>query len=185
MRLTKRNADGIACSAKPFEISTFDMLDKLADYEDAEEQGRLVILPCKVGDTVFYCCRKERQVLALKCEGYLHTGVAWKVRCTDIIPSWIGNQKRHFYLMENSFGKTVFFTREEAEAALKGGRDDGTAQAQPHRPRREARRAAAEAEENEQAGNGSHGPCVYQQLDEEKNRNRPGRTGAVQIRSES
>ena len=101
-----------------------DAIDKLAAYEDAEEQGRLVILPCKVGDTVFYCSRKERQALALKCEGYLHTGVAWKVRCTDIIPSWIGNQKRHFYLMANSFGKTVFLTREEAEAALDGGQDD-------------------------------------------------------------
>ena len=29
-------------------------IDKLAAYEDAEEQGRLVILPCKVGDTVYY-----------------------------------------------------------------------------------------------------------------------------------
>ena len=30
-----------------------DVVDKLADYEDLEEQGRLVILPCKVGDTVW------------------------------------------------------------------------------------------------------------------------------------
>lgn len=52
MRLTKRNADGIACSAKPFEISTFNMVEKLAAYEDAEEHGRLVMLPCKVGDKV-------------------------------------------------------------------------------------------------------------------------------------
>lgn len=29
-------------------------MEKLADYEDAEKQGRLIILPCKVGDTV-YC----------------------------------------------------------------------------------------------------------------------------------
>ena len=27
-------------------------MEKLADYEDLEEQGVLVILPCKVGDTV-------------------------------------------------------------------------------------------------------------------------------------
>lgn len=106
--------------------SVLELYGKLKPYADAEEQGRLVILPCKVGDTVFYYSRKDRMVLALKCEGYLHTGVAWKVRCTDVIPSWIGNQKRHFYLMANSFGKTVFLTREEAEAALKGGQDDGT-----------------------------------------------------------
>lgn len=30
-----------------------DALEKLADYEDLEEQGRLVKLPCKVGDTVY------------------------------------------------------------------------------------------------------------------------------------
>lgn len=30
-----------------------DALKKLADYEDLEEQGRLVKLPCKVGDVVY------------------------------------------------------------------------------------------------------------------------------------
>ena len=30
-----------------------DMIEKLADYEDLEEQGRLIKLPCKVGDTVY------------------------------------------------------------------------------------------------------------------------------------
>lgn len=28
-------------------------IDKLAEYEDLEEQGRLVVLPCKEGDTVY------------------------------------------------------------------------------------------------------------------------------------
>ena len=27
-------------------------IDKLAEYENAEEQGRLIVLPCKIGDTV-------------------------------------------------------------------------------------------------------------------------------------
>jgi hypothetical protein len=40
-----------------------DVIDKLADYEDLEEQGRLLKLPCKVGDTVYvklasYCEEK-------------------------------------------------------------------------------------------------------------------------------
>lgn len=29
------------------------ILEKLAEYEDLEEQGRLIKLPCKVGDTVW------------------------------------------------------------------------------------------------------------------------------------
>ena len=35
-------------------ISNSDVARKLAEYEDAEEQGRLVVLPCKVGDTVYF-----------------------------------------------------------------------------------------------------------------------------------
>ena len=30
------------------------ILKKLAGYEDLEEQGRLLKLPCKMGDTVYY-----------------------------------------------------------------------------------------------------------------------------------
>lgn len=29
-------------------------IDKLARYEDAEEQGRLIVLPCAVGDKVYW-----------------------------------------------------------------------------------------------------------------------------------
>ena len=28
-------------------------MEKLADYEDAEEQGRLIKLPCKIGDIIY------------------------------------------------------------------------------------------------------------------------------------
>ena len=31
-----------------------DVIDKLAHYEDLEEQGRLIELPCAVGDTVWH-----------------------------------------------------------------------------------------------------------------------------------
>ena len=40
----------------PTEMTNDDIravLKKLADYEDLEEQGLLVRLPCKVGDTVY------------------------------------------------------------------------------------------------------------------------------------
>lgn len=96
-----------------------DAADKLAAYEDAEEQRLLVRLPCKVGDTVFRYSHLEQRIQFLKCEGFLFNGTSWKVRCTDFIPSWVGNQKRHFYITASSFGKTVFLSREEAEAALK------------------------------------------------------------------
>ena len=34
-------------------VSVEFAIGRLARYEDAEEQGRMVILPCKVGDTVY------------------------------------------------------------------------------------------------------------------------------------
>ena len=72
-----------------------DVVDKLADYEDLEEQGRLVILPCKVGDTVYLV--QERIV---------------EVPNVDL-----------FFLLlsvvENRFNNSVFLTKSEAEAKLK------------------------------------------------------------------
>ena len=39
-----------------------DVLKKLADYEDLEEQGRLIKLPCKVGDIVYVIVGKNISV---------------------------------------------------------------------------------------------------------------------------
>ena len=42
------------CNIPPRECKYIDgVLKKLANYEDLEEQGRLIKLPCKVGDTVW------------------------------------------------------------------------------------------------------------------------------------
>ncbi len=82
------------------------IIDRLAYYEDMEEQGRLVVLPCKVGDTVYrkltLTCQKETViVIGLDDEGIY-------------IGTTCGTYRKH------DFGKTVFLTREEAENALKG-----------------------------------------------------------------
>ena len=69
------------------------MLSKLAEYETAEEQGRLVVIPCKVGDTV-YVIRQS-----------------WN--------GWNIDKKKFTYAMIGKVGKTVFLAREKAERALK------------------------------------------------------------------
>lgn len=90
-----------------------DAIDKLATYEDAEEQGRLVMLPCKVGDTVFR--------VVPKCIGpYIHCpfeGGPGLDRCYNC-DAFIREELFDLCMFED-FGKTVFLTREEAEAALK------------------------------------------------------------------
>ena len=82
---------------------------KLKEYEDLEEQGRLVILPCKVGDTLYrlvpnlyreYVEIKIAQFVINKNGIYFITdkGVSWSV---------------------DKIGKTVFLTKSEAEQKLK------------------------------------------------------------------
>lgn len=72
-----------------------EILEKLGEYEDAEEQGLLLRLPCKVGDTVYSVVKDGLQIIELKFSLELYAR-----RMSD-------------------FGKTVFLTKEEAERALK------------------------------------------------------------------
>lgn len=85
--------------------------DHLRDLIQAEQDERLVVLPCKVGDHVWADGREAIVVwfLGYKTERYLHAQFFDNAERTDI----------PFY----EIGKTVFLTREEAEAeaALKGG----------------------------------------------------------------
>jgi hypothetical protein len=79
-----------------------EYLRKFKEYEDLEEQGRLVKLPCKVGDTV-YLIKDSETITECKAD-MVFIGVLWE-----------------------EFGKEWFPTRDEAEAKLKelrGGEDD-------------------------------------------------------------
>ena len=91
------------------------VMEKLYKYETAEEEGRLVVLPCKVGDTLF--CFSRGKI-------YL-----FKVRCIRIyeeraeIELWYAGDEEnfkfwHITIAEQDIGYNFFFTREEAEKAL-------------------------------------------------------------------
>ena len=51
-RLTRRFENGRAYRHR--DVIPAEAIQKLAEYEDAEEQGLLVRLPCKVGDRVYF-----------------------------------------------------------------------------------------------------------------------------------
>lgn len=91
------------------------MLDKLAEYEDLEEQGRLVRLPCKVGDTVYFIksmftlLRKPQECQIENWSMYANGAIKFVTKYKDV-------GEKTFY--EESIGKTVFLTLEEAEKAL-------------------------------------------------------------------
>lgn len=84
---------------------------KLATYEDLEEQGLLVRLPCKVGDDLY--CIVNGEVKKLKVHSF---GVP-DFEITDIEFKYVDGFKIVRFVGE--VGKTVFLTREEAEKKLK------------------------------------------------------------------
>ena len=78
------------------------MIRKLATYEDLEEQGLLVRLPCKVGDSVFIIVGKDVSKQGIRKIEISDNGIIFKTN----------RQKRIFNVSE--FEKSVFLTREEA-----------------------------------------------------------------------
>lgn len=83
--------------------------EKLRDYEDAEEQGLLVRLPCRVGDTVWQVLDWIREYTVTAFGIYENKIVV----CTENIKSGIG-----FSFDLNRIGKRYFLAKAEAEKAL-------------------------------------------------------------------
>ena len=87
--------------------------EKLRDYEDLEEQGLLLKLPCKVGDTVYSITRdfiSEYNIRNFIC--YDNGNIFFDWKCVKGIYLNI----KGFHI--DDIGKTVFLTKEEAEKAL-------------------------------------------------------------------
>ncbi len=90
-----------------------DLREKLKRDEDAEEQGLLLRLPCKVGDIVYKVNKASKKiskhrVLKIEIE---------KMEGTDFTTQiWFEN---YDFTFAHRFGEVIFFTREEAEAKLK------------------------------------------------------------------
>lgn len=98
-------------------------VDKLAEYEDLEEQGKLVKFPCKVGDTVYAVHTiKRKNIIAKEIWDYTVTSLYIECDCDWIVTfEHIEPNGRIFptYGKFKDIGKTVFFAKDEAEKALK------------------------------------------------------------------
>jgi hypothetical protein len=143
------------------EYSRETLLHRLAAYEDtglepeevaklaqAKADGRLVVLPCKVGAEVFatvdcvdvikdcdddydgigdITCPFEDHCIFEECDdsnqilAETHVNGWW---CDDSGMWQVFLDHINAYLRVDDFGKTVFLTRAEAEAALKGAEHD-------------------------------------------------------------
>jgi hypothetical protein len=140
-RLTNRNESGIAYAKIPTnpsnmidvrECYTGRIIDRLAAYEDsglspdevqelakAKVEGRIVVLPCRVGDvvwktkTAFSYFSKPSEFVAFLMEDRVERII---ITNSEILVYCTSGTK----FSVNSIGKTVFLTREEAEKALEG-----------------------------------------------------------------
>lgn len=95
-----------------------DCFERLAQYEDAEEQGRCVVLPCKVGDTVYY--PYAGRVIPKRITQYREI-----LRKSEAIDRWYCLEFSNDETFDaDDIGKTVFLTRAEAEKALEVQKHD-------------------------------------------------------------
>ena len=90
-------------------------LERLEEVVKADRYGRLVVLPCKVGQRVFALLDTDKHIS--ECE-VKQIGMGNKIGFIGLEP--IGARGREYGVALNGFGKTVFLTREEAEKALEG-----------------------------------------------------------------
>lgn len=90
-------------------MNTYDVpVDRLQSLAQADRDGRLVVLPCKAGDAAYW----------------LHNGVITDCRVNRIQLNRAGlficlrSKVSHGAFSVRCVGKSVFFSRREAEAAL-------------------------------------------------------------------
>ena len=94
--------------------------DRLEGWIKAYGEGRIVVLPCKVGDTLYEVTGRktisEYRVKAIRVELFC-VFIEWEIEKGFVWQSLAG-------ITQDEIGKTVFLTREEAEKALEAKMDD-------------------------------------------------------------
>lgn len=118
--LPKDKADEIALKLMRLaDLESLCNYTRLRELAEADKDGRLVVLPCKVGDTVYEVTSRktisEYRVKAIRVELFC-TFIEW-----DIVAGFV--DKSIFGVPVDEIGKTVFLTREEAEKALEAMKD--------------------------------------------------------------
>lgn len=102
-------------------------IDRLRELAEADKDGRLVVLPCKVGDVMYKLFREYTECTSYQvrkdnycCEGCMVPCDSREVTAIRAIqPNSLPEVVRYI----EDIGETVFFTREEAEKALEAKKD--------------------------------------------------------------
>ena len=86
---------------------------RLRELTEADKDGRVVVLPCRVGQRVFALLDTDKHIS--ECE-VKQIGLGNEIGFACIEP--IGARGREYGVLLKGFSKTVFLTREDAERAL-------------------------------------------------------------------
>ena len=90
-----------------------EALDRFRQLVKADKDGRLVVLPCKIGDKLYRVFAGEIFEHRVGSMKYFAIQKRWDIETYPFCP-----------YVESSIGKTIFLTREEAEKALEGKRNE-------------------------------------------------------------
>ena len=126
--MAQRSATGCECyetikSSMAYYVGTLDGVkgkipNRLREIAEADKDGRCVVLPCKVGDTVWRIVR-DREPHITRDEVRDMYFADDMTLCVELVGGRV--------TFTEKFGKTVFLSREEAEKALREmeGKKDG------------------------------------------------------------
>ena len=89
-------------------------IDRLRELAEADKDGRCVVLPCKVGDTVWRIVRDGNPHITRDEVRDMYFADDMTL-CVELVGGRV--------TFTEKFGKTVFLTREEAEQAMEGRKD--------------------------------------------------------------
>ena len=117
-RLTKTYSDGthaaadnLPCGENSYEYKGL-LLEALGKYEDSDEQGLLLRLPVKVGDTVWRIKTSDNYIMPCNVEEFVYSNSLYIVVREEFF-----NTRKGWSI--NEIGKTIFLTQAEAEQKLK------------------------------------------------------------------
>ena len=105
---------------KPLKMSKAEMAKEIRAWRNAEEQGLLVRLPCKVGDIMFRINKGAKNpVIELTVTQIDITTRSYNLEVID-------RDCGELMCFKNDIGKTIFLTREDAEKKLEEIQNDKT-----------------------------------------------------------
>ena len=112
-----RNMSGEWCAAMSV-LNGMGSYDRLRELAEADKDGRVVVLPCKVGDTVWRIVRDGEPHITRDEVRDMYFADDMTL-CVELVGGRV--------TFTEKFGKTVFLSREEAEKALREmeGKKDG------------------------------------------------------------